>query len=215
MKLNATMTGVALIVSALTVGACANKSQTNTPQSTPTQPQQVATAERGVLPVGQELDVRLQNGLNSGTAKTEQSFQTTTVVNLEQDGRVLVPAGSTIRGVVSSVDAAGRVDRTGKMTLSFDKITVNGQDHAIKAQATKAFESGGIKDEGVKAGAGGAVGGIIGGIIGGVKGALIGAVVGAGGVIAATEGKDVDLPAGTILRLRLDTPVDIARTQRR
>src|SRR6185295_4117623 len=148
---------------------------------------------------------------NSGTAKTEQSFQTTTVVNLEQDGKVLVPAGSTIRGIVSSVDPAGRVDRTGKLTLSFDKITVNGQDHALKAQATKAFESGGIKDEGVKAGAGGAVGGIIGGIIGGVKGALIGAVVGAGGVIAATEGKDVDLPAGTILRLRLDTPVDIAK----
>src|SRR5262245_12541634 len=202
--------GVTFAVCSLTIGACAKKTTTNTPQA-PTQPQQVATAERGVLPVGQELDVRLQNALNSGTAKTEQSFQTTTVVDLQQDGRVLVPAGSTVRGIVSNVDAATRTDRTGKMTLSFDQLTVNGKNHAIKGMATEAFQSGGIRDEGVKAGAGGAVGGIIGGIIGGVKGALIGAVVGAGGVIAATEGKDVDLPAGTIVRLRLDSPVNVAR----
>ena len=30
-----------------------------------------------------------------------------------------------------------------------------------------------------------------------------------GGTIAATEGKDVTLPAGTILRVRLDTPPNI------
>jgi hypothetical protein len=49
----------------------------------------------------------------------------------------------------------------------------------------------------------------VGGILGGLEGALIGAVVGGGGVIAATEGKDVELPAGTIIRIRLDTPVRI------
>jgi hypothetical protein len=38
---------------------------------------------------------------------------------------------------------------------------------------------------------------------------LIGAAVGTGGVIAATEGKDIELPAGTIIRIRLDTPVQI------
>ena len=69
------MSGIALMVSALTFGACAKKNPTDTPQSTPSQPQQVATAERGVLPVGQELDVRLQNELNSGTAKPEPSFR--------------------------------------------------------------------------------------------------------------------------------------------
>jgi hypothetical protein len=49
----------------------------------------------------------------------------------------------------------------------------------------------------------------VGGILGGLEGALLGAVVGGGGVIAATEGKDVELPAGTIIRIRLDTPVRI------
>jgi hypothetical protein len=55
-----------------------------------------------------------------------------------------------------------------------------------------------------KIGAGSAVGAIIGGIIGGGKGALLGVLIGGGGTIAATEGKDVTLPVGTILRVRLD-----------
>ena len=52
-------------------------------------------------------------------------------------------------------------------------------------------------------------GGIVGGIIGGVKGAVLGAVIGAGGAIAATDGKDITLPAGSIVRVRLDSPVRV------
>jgi hypothetical protein len=75
--------------------------------------------------------------------------------------------------------------------------------------ATQVFESRGIRDEGKTLGTGGAVGAIIGGIIGGLKGAIIGAVVGAGGVIAATEGKDVVLEPGTIVRIRLDERLQV------
>jgi hypothetical protein len=175
----------------------------------PTQPVEVDSSRRGVLPVGQEIDVRLQDALSSATATAEQRFQATTVVPLEQDGTVLVPAGSVVRGVVSSASPAGRVDRTGRLTLAFDRLTVNGREHELRALATQAFESGGIREEGRTVGTAGAVGAIVGGIMGGLKGALLGAIVGSGGVIAATEGKDVELPAGTILRIRLDTPVQI------
>jgi hypothetical protein len=34
-------------------------------------------------------------------------------------------------------------------------------------------------------------------------------LVGGGGTMAATAGADVELPAGTILRIRVDQPVDI------
>jgi hypothetical protein len=43
-----------------------------------------------------------------------------------------------------------------------------------------------------------------------VKGAILGAVIGAGGAIAATDGKDIALPAGSIVRIRMDTPVRVA-----
>ena len=54
---------------------------------------------------------------------------------------------------------------------------------------------------------GAGAGAILGGILGGVKGAVLGAVIGAGGAIAATEGKDINLPAGTIVRIRMESPL--------
>jgi hypothetical protein len=160
-----------------------------------------------VIPVGQELDVRLQTTLNSGTATTEQRFEATTAVDLMQGDAVLVPAGSTVGGIVRSVEPAGKVDRSGSMTLAFDRITVRGREYSMRAMATQAFESGGIREEVGTVGGAAAVGAIVGGIIGGVKGAIIGAAVGGGGVIAATDGKDINLPAGTIVRIRLDSPL--------
>ena len=174
-----------------------------------TGPTQVQGDRMGQVPVGQEIDVRLQTALNSGTATPEQRFTATTAVDLMQGDRVLIPAGSTVRGIVSSVEKAGNIDRSGRLTLAFDQITVRGREHEFRAMATQVFESGGIREEVGTVGAAGAVGAIVGGILGGVKGAVIGAAVGTGGVIAATEGKDIELPAGTIVRVRLDTPLRI------
>jgi len=75
--------------------------------------------------------------------------------------------------------------------------------------ATQVFESGGIRDEAGTAGVGAGAGAIIGGLLGGLKGAVLGAVIGAGGVVAATEGKDVILPTGSVFRLRLDSALRV------
>jgi hypothetical protein len=137
----------------------------------------------------------------------EQRFQTTTVVDLTQNGRVLLPAGSVVEGVISDVDKAGRIDRDGSLTLLFDRLVVHGSVYDIRASATQVFESGGLKDEGVKAGVGAGVGGVVGGLLGGLRGAIVGAAIGAGGIVAATDGTDVTLPAGSIIRVRMDSPV--------
>jgi hypothetical protein len=212
-----------MLAATLAAGACgATRRDASPPATRPTSPDvttqttqapsgptEVNTSAIGVIPAGQELDVRLQSALSSDTAQVEQRFQTTTAVDLTQNGRVLVPAGSTLRGVVTAVKPAGRIDRTGSLTLSFDRLTVRGRDHDIRGMATQVFESGGIRDEAGTAGVGAGVGGVVGGILGGVKGAVLGAVIGAGGAIAATEGKDVNLPAGSIIRVRLDSPVNV------
>jgi hypothetical protein len=179
------------------------------PAIEPSGPAQVNTSERNVIPTGQEMDVRLQNTLSSETATVEQRFQATTAVDLMQNGRVLVPAGSVVHGVVSNVSPAGRIDRSGSMTLSFDRMTVNGRDYPIRGMATQVFESGGLREEVGTAGAGAGIGGVVGGLLGGVRGAILGAVIGAGGAIAATDGKDVELPAGSVVRIRLDQDVTV------
>ena len=161
------------------------------------------------IPVGTEFDVRLQSRLNSGTARVEDRFDTTTIVPYERNGRVLVPAGSVLRGIVNAVTPASRgINRKGELTLVFDRFTIEGRTYSARATVMQALQ--GETDTGrVAAGAG--VGAIIGGILGGVRGALTGILIGGGGTVAATEGNDVDLAPGTTLRVRLDAPLDVGQ----
>lgn len=198
-----------VLAAALSAVACGATTRDTPVTTAPTGPAQAIPSAQGVVPVGQELDVRLQSSLSSETSQVEQRFEATTVVDLMQNDRVLIPAGSVVQGVVSSVKRPGRIEREGSLTLSFDRIRVRGRDYSMRALATQVFESGGITEEVGTVGAGAGIGGVIGGIIGGIKGAVLGAVIGAGGAIAATEGKDVHLPAGSIIRIRLDTPVNL------
>ncbi|HVC19975.1 MAG TPA: hypothetical protein VNE16_07850 [Vicinamibacterales bacterium] len=159
------------------------------------------------VPVGTELDARLETTLSSGTAEVEDKVEATTEVDLSGNGRVLIPAGSVMRGVVSAVTKATRLDRKGQLTLSFDRITINGVTYEMHGVVTKA--SDGLKGEAGKIGTGAGVGAIIGGLLGGFKGVLAGVLIGGGGMVAATPGKDVELPAGTILRVRIDSPLTV------
>jgi hypothetical protein len=201
---------IAALAGAVSVVGC-GATQTTAIATTPAQtgPTEVNTTQRGAIPAGQELDVRLQTALSSETAMPEQRFEAVTVVDVMQDGQVLIPAGSRVRGVVTDVKRPGRIDRVGSLSLSFDQIEVRGRTFPIRAMATQVFESGGIREEAGTAGVGAGAGAVLGGLLGGLKGAVLGAVIGAGGAIAATEGKDVTLPPGSIVRIRLDQRLNV------
>src|SRR5437762_363799 len=130
------------------------------------------TTADNAIPSGQEIDARLESELSSATAEPEQRFQATTAADLYRGNEVLIPAGSTLRGVVSSVTKATRTERKGSMTVAFDQITIRGRSYPMRGTVTQALESEGIRGEMGKIGAGSAVGAIIGGIMGGAQGAL-------------------------------------------
>ena len=166
-------------------------------------------AADGELPVGTELDVRLQTRLSSRDAQVEDRVEATTVVDLMQGDRVLVPAGSLLTGFVTSVDRASRTDRKGSLTVRFESLRASGRTYDIRASVVGAIESEGLKGEKEKIATGAGVGAIIGGVLGGLKGAIAGILIGGSGAVIATEGKDVDLAPGAVLRIRLDQPVTI------
>jgi len=167
---------------------------------------------RRAIPVSTELDVRLQTPLNSGRQQVEDRVEATTMVNLYQGDDLLVPAGSMLTGYVAAVDAATRSDRKGSLALKFTRLTVDGRSHDVNVSVTQALESEGLKGEAGRIGAGAGVGAILGGILGGMKGAITGILIGGSGVVLATEGKDVDLPVGTVLRVRFDSEVPLEGT---
>jgi hypothetical protein len=185
--------------------ATGTTSTRSTPRST------TAGANTVEVPAGTEMDVRLSNSLNSGTAQVEDRFEGTTLVDLTIDGGTAIPAGAVVRGVITAVEPATRTNRTAKMTVSFDQITINGRSYPLRATVTQAIQGEGIKGEAGRVGVGAGVGAILGGILGGFKGALAGILIGGGGTIAATEGREIDLPQGTVLRLRFDSPLQLTR----
>jgi hypothetical protein len=185
--------------------AAAEPAARSKPEST------TASASRDDVPVGTEFDVRLQAPLSSATAQVEDRFEATTIVDLRQGTRVIVPAGSVMSGIVSSVKRPGRLERTGSLTVAFDRLTIDGRSYPIRATVTEAIESEGIRGEAGRIGTGAGVGAVIGAILGGTRGALAGILIGGGGTIAATEGEDVNLPPGTVLRARMDTALNLER----
>ena len=161
------------------------------------------------IPTGTEIDVRLQNSLNSGTAQVEDRFEGTTLVDVTAGGVVAIPAGAVMRGVVTAVEPATRTNRTARLTVSFDQVTIGGRSYPMRGTVTQAIEGEGIRGELGRTGAGAIGGAILGGILGGAKGAILGTIIGGGGTIAATEGKEVELPQGSVLRVRIDSPLEI------
>ena len=114
-----------------------------------------------------------------------------------------------MRGVVSSVNKAGRARAQGQPDGGVRSDHDQRPDVSDSRHGDAGARERRHQGRAGKIGTGAGVGAIIGGILGGFKGALAGILIGGGGTIAATEGKDVELPPGTVLRVRLDSPLDL------
>src|SRR6187401_1388451 len=90
------------------------------------------------IPSGSEVDVRLLTALTSDTAQVEDRVEATTLIDLYSGNELLVPAGSTLTGWVTSVDRASRTDRKGSLTLEFNRLRMNNRSYDVKAYVTQA-----------------------------------------------------------------------------
>jgi hypothetical protein len=159
------------------------------------------------VPNGTEMEVRLDNALSSRTARSEDRVEGTVASSVRVDGRVAIPAGTRVRGYVQNVQPASRPSHGGRIELTFDQLLMaDGRSVDIRSSVA------GIEEEGLnkkRAGLGAILGGILGGVLEGGKGAVVGVLVGGGGAVVASKGDDVELPAGTLVSLRLERPVAV------
>ena len=170
-------------------------------------------------PAGTELVVRTVELIDSRTAGADQIFSAI----VEQDvttgsGRVIIPERSSAQLIVRQVSSGGATGSP-EMALDIRSITVDGRRYRVSTTDLVMENDKGIGKNTRTAesiGGGALLGTIIGAIAGGGKGAGIGAVIGAGGGAGAqvlTRGRDVQVPAETVLRFRLDQPV-VLRAER-
>lgn len=159
------------------------------------------------VPDGTEFPIRLETSLSSRTARREDRVDATVIDSVRIDGRTAIPSGARVRGIVNNVEPAGRASNGGRIELTFDQLLLSdGRRIDIRSSVASIGEEGFDKK---RAGIGAAIGGILGGMLKGGKGALIGVLVGGGGAVVADKGREVELPAGTVVNLRLDRPVAV------
>jgi hypothetical protein len=167
------------------------------------------------LPAGTPLRVRIGQSLDTGRNRSGDHFQASLAAPVTIQGKVVLPAGTGIRGHVTSARPSGRLRGRGHIALALDSFEFKGRTHPIATSpVSRTTRSHKRRNFGLIGGGSGA-GALIGGLAGGGKGALIGAGAGAvaGTAGAAVTGrKQVHIPAESVFTFRLKGPVSVEQT---
>lgn len=162
------------------------------------------------IPIGTQLSVRTNEPIDSNTAAAGQTFSAVIAEDvLDSSGAVVIPRGSDAQLVIRSATGGGMTSAS-EMVLDVDSLTVSGTRYVVSTGDLEEQGSQGVganKRTTIMVGGGAALGTLIGAIVGGGKGAAIGAAVGAGaglGTQVLTKGRQVKVPAETLLNFRLD-----------
>ena len=168
---------------------------------------------------GTRFQVTLDQELSTQYSAVGDLFTTTTVTPLMDGDKVVIPAGTKIRGEVTQARQSGGSGKPAILTVKFDNFTVEGQTYPISLSITEAtVETVGrdnTGDKALKIGGGAAAGALIGQLIGKNTGAtLAGAAIGAAagtGLQMATEDVDAIIREGTLMTVETDAPVTVRK----
>jgi len=163
------------------------------------------------LSAGTEVSVQLADRLSSKTARVEDPVAASIFRPVRAEGVLALPAGTHVRGVVVDVDPAQRPSKGGRLEIVFDRIDLDGERVDFRGRVTSIDQGSDTGKTAGKAGLGAVIGGVLGGILGGGRGAVVGVIVGGTGAVVGTKGEEVELPAGTVLTVRLEEPLRIDR----
>ena len=171
------------------------------------------------LPAGAQIAVRTNESIDSERATDGQTFSGVIAQDVnDANGNLLIPRGSDARLVIRNV-ATGGVTGSPTLALDLQSVQVNGQTYTVSTSDIQQSGDTGIgknKRTAEMVGGGAVLGTLLGAIAGGGKGAAIGAVAGAaagGTAQVLTRGKQVKVPAETVLTFRLDQPLSLQPAQ--
>jgi hypothetical protein len=165
------------------------------------------------VPAGAEINVRLQEPLDSGVNQTGEVFHAILDNNIEVDGQIVAQRGSVVEGKLSHVERSGRVQGRATMSLQLTSLTTGGETYQIQTDIITSEAAATKKKDATKVGVGAGIGAAIGALAGGGKGAAVGAAVGAGAggaTVLATRGKEVHFDAEHKLTFVLNREAKVA-----
>jgi hypothetical protein len=189
------------------------------PQTVPNG-QQSVNMQGDTIPAGAQLSVRTDEQIQADAQSVGQTYQAEIAQDVvDQNGRVIIPKGSPARLTVANMNSGTMGVGNNQVQLALQSVNVNGRDYMLQSNTQSASSNRGIgknKRTAEMVGGGAVLGTVIGAVAGGGKGAVLGAVLGgaAGGTAQVlTRGKEVKVPAESVLTFRLDQPVQLSPYQ--
>jgi hypothetical protein len=165
------------------------------------------------LAAGTVIRASLQHALTTDSNAPGDPFTAKVVDDVKVNNAVVIPIGSTVKGIVADSKRSGRVKGRAYMSLRFTEVVLpNGQSYPIQASGTSRTAPGTKKRDAMMIGGGAGVGAAIGAIAGGGKGAAIGAGAGGAagtGAVLATRGKETGFASGSTLSVKLTQPLKV------
>lgn len=169
-------------------------------------------ANAKVIPTGTEIHIRTNEKIDSDNATPGQRFSAEVTEAVDDlSGGVAIPAHSPAKLLILSESGGG--GGSPYLYLDLDTVTISGKVHRVFTSELKQSNERGFgknKRTAEFLGGGAAIGGLLGAIFGGGQGAAIGAAAGGGGGFVTqlfTRGKQVKVPAETVLQFRLEKPL--------
>lgn len=187
-------------------------------------------SDPNALAEGTNIRVRLSQELSTAETQEGVTFRATVDKNVYKDGRVIIPAGSEMRGRVVHVSQGHHLGPHATIRLRPDVVILpDGTAYHLyaaaiqsKAPGTRTNQEGGIEasnhyaKDAVEYGAGAGAAAVVGAQLAGPVGAGIGSLVGAGVVTAhllIQHPQEAVLPEGSLLVFSLTEPMGLTPTK--
>ena len=161
------------------------------------------------IPAGTSLSVTVLSNLASTTSKVEDPVRGALAKPVVVSGTTAMPESAEIIGTITDVKKSGRVKGRASLAFRFDRVVVRGEQHQIQTARVILEAQDKKSDDLKKGGIGAGLGAVVGGIAGGGTGAAIGAVAGGAGTVLATKGREVEVPAGTLVNVLLQESMTV------
>ena len=167
------------------------------------------------IPGGTKLKIILETPIEENTSMVDDEITARTAENIEIDGKIVIPAGSTVIGKISEINLAKRLHKAGTVRIEFKNLTMP-DGRQVPILASVLTHSGLIKGKynkktaliagatllGPAAAGFGAGLAAQGDLVGAGIGALVGTLAGVG-LFTFQKGNMVDLKSGDELNIEL------------
>ena len=158
------------------------------------------------VPEGATLPLVLETAMSSATSRSGDRVVARLAEGVKVGEKVVVPAGSEVRGRVTVAVPSGRVKTRARLGFEFDTLVLEGKEHSIGTSPVDISAGDTHNKDAATIGIGAGAGAIVGAIANGGKGAGIGALIGGAagtGVVLVNTGKEVALGSGTRVTVKL------------